>query len=332
VHPKTQFLLEMLDDMWFTTNWIDPVWPLLQNWPTELTQAPYKAEMFSVQDIVNHTAFWEEFGRRNLVEESLDSLGDQGDAAWGEAPDWMPKWPDTIGNYQTLRNGLKQALSEVDVKRLAEKSPNDVLTHEARAYTRAIHAAYHAGQLSILRRLYKLSDFTVDTKNVSPSDPQPFEGAVNLLIGMMDSAWSSGISITPFEDFAPTLDQEKADWRPREDLLSSTEIVNHMAFWEKFACLMLQRKSNDEIKAMFDQPSESPGWPEAGQQLISQHRELRQILSGFSDEGLAEVFTSNSKSFVHGHTPQWLIQGVIVHHAYHMGQLILYRQLAGDPV
>lgn len=83
-HPKIRLLLEILDDMWFTDNWIDPLGAALQGWTVEHAQQPYAPGVFPIEAMVNHTAFWEEFGSRQLTGESLGNLGALEDATWGQ--------------------------------------------------------------------------------------------------------------------------------------------------------------------------------------------------------------------------------------------------------
>jgi len=185
-----------------------------------------------------------------------------------------------------------------------------------------------------LRRLHGLEVANVEVENASPANPLPCEGGVQLMLDMMDSAWDSGFSINPFEQFSAALTTEQADLRVHRDLPSTTAIVNHMTFWEDYACRRLQGQSTDDMAKVAPgmAPDGMPGWPRAGERLIEQHRQLRQALSNLSDEELSKPRPGNGKMFEAGHSALWLAQGVIVHHAYHMGQLVLIRQLAGDPV
>jgi len=333
-HPKIQGLLEILDDMWLTDNWIDPMNPELDGWSNEQASQPYGGAYFSVQDQVNHVAFWEELCRRQLTGESLEGLGDLKAASWGHAPGWMPKWPETATYYRHVREGVRQALSEIDLDLLPTALKTGDISREALVTTTAIHGAYHAGQLSLLRRLMHLPEHEVKAENVSPKNPEPVEGVGQLLLDMMDNAWSSGYSIPSFEPFTRDWSKEKADWRPREGLPSSTDIVNHIKFWEAYACRRFRGEATKDMAKVGagDAPKDAPGWPQAREGLVTQHNALRAALASLGDEHLARPCPRQGKPLEKGHTAQWLAQGIVVHHAYHVGQLTLMRQLAGDAV
>ncbi len=334
-HPKVNFLLEMLDDMWLTENWIHPMTLLMDGISVEDASVPIEGCLYSIEEQINHVAYWEEFGRRQLTGESIDDLQDLQTATWGKSPDWMPKWLESISYYRNAREGIRKALLEMDPDLLTETPATDELSREARMYTRAIHASYHAGQLFLQRRLLDLPDPVAETNNVSPDSPTPTEGAGQLLLDMMDSAWSSGFSIPPFESFTKEWTEETADWYPQEDLPSSTDMVVHMKFWEDYVCRRLTGQSTEELQKINSGEVRLilPEWPEAREDLIRQHEKLRQALTTFSDTDLIDYNDAHGKPFdPEHHTAQWLVQGIIIHHSYHMGQLMLMRQLAGDDV
>jgi len=334
-HPKVDFLLEMLDDMWLTDNWIHPMTLLMDGISVEDASVSIEGCLYSIEEQINHVAYWEEFGRRQLTGESLDDLHDLQTATWGKSPDWMPKWPESVSYYRNAREGIRKALQEMDPALLTETSDTDEISREARMYTRAIHASYHAGQLFLQRRMLYLPDPESELDDVSPENPSPTEGACQLLLDMMDSAWSSGFSIPPFDSFTKEWTEETADWYPREDLPSSTDMVNHMKFWEDYVCRRLTGESTEDLAAINagKAPLVLSEWPQARDEMIEQHGKLRQALATFSDADLIDYNDAHGKPFDSAnHTVQWLVQGIIVHHSYHMGQLMLMRQLAGDDV
>jgi hypothetical protein len=74
-------------------------------------------------------------------------------------------------------------------------------------------------------------------------------------------------------------------------------------------------------------PSEMLGWPEAKENLVRVHLELRTALEALNDEELAQPRPGSGKTFETGHAAQWLVYGVITHHAYHVGQIVTLREL-----
>lgn len=334
MHPKVAFLLGILDDMWLTDHWIDPLNFLMDGWPTTQAQKPFAEGLCSVEVIVNHTAYWEERGRRLLVGESLDDLGDDEEAERDMAPSWMPRWPQPMENYRTVRRRLRQTVQGIDPAGLAQVQAGDVVTRQTRTYTRAIHSSYHAGQLSLLRRLYGLPPAEAVAQMPAQAEPAgAFAGCGELLLEMLDNAWLKGFSINPFESLTQDLSKAQADRRPRESVGSITGIVNHMAFWEEYVGRRLRGQPTGDVVKVADgqAPAGMPPWPQARENLLTVHHALRAAVEALSDEQLCTARPGDGSS-ADRHSARWLVQGIVMHHAYHVGQIVMMRQLIGIPI
>lgn len=315
MHPKVTFLLGILDDMWLTDHWIDPLDCLLNGWPKGKAQKPFAEGLFSVEEIVNHTAYWEERGRRLLIGESLDDLGDQDEAQSGKAPRWMPRWPKAAEHYRSVRQRLRQTVQGMDPAGLEQVRAGDVVTRQARIYIRAIHSGYHAGQLSLLRRFYGVPSQKAGVQPAAQAEPTGvFAGCGELLLEMMDYAWLKGFSISPFESLTQDVSKMQADWRPREDMGSITEIVNHMAFWEEYVGRRLRGQPTGDVAKVADgqAPAGMPPWPQAREHLLEQHLALRAAVEALSDEQLCTPRPGDGSS-ADGHSARWLVQGIVIH-------------------
>jgi len=328
MHPKVAFLLRILDDLWLADDWIDPLDSLLGGWPTAQARKPFAEGLFSVEEIVNHTAFWEERGRRLLIGESLDDLGDEDEVQWGKAPRWMPRWPKAAEHYRDVRQRLRQTVQGMDQAGLAQVQAGDVVSRQVRIYTRAIHSGYHAGQLSLLRRLYGVPPAEAASQTPAQAEPTgAFAGCGELLLEMMDNAWLKDFSIDSFESLTQDLSKAQADRRPREDMGSITGIVNHMAFWEEYVGRRLRREPTGDVAKVADgqAPAGMPPWPQAREHLLAVHQALRAAVEALSDEQLCTPRPGDGSS-ADGHNARWLVQGIVIHHAYHVGQIVLMRQ------
>ena len=327
-NPKAELLQNIIDEMWSSGDWIDPMEPLLQDWPVDKASAPLAENITSVVAMINHTAFWEDFAHRNLIGESIKELEPLADAEHGKYPAWMPKWPETVDNYIAIRNRIRSGLESISDEDLAIKPISDNVTREYRIFSRAIHGAYHAGQLSFMRRLAGLPDakYVYRSSDTAPLVP----GSKELLTDMMESAWSSGYSIDPFTVLTDDLSVEDAQ-REIHGLRSIEEIVNHMAFWETYVATRLEGKDTTDMPAILpgDAPPAGPEWPEARSHMLEQHAAVQNAFNNLDDEALALPRPGIGKSFEEGHSGHWLVYGIINHHAYHVGQIVLIRQLMG---
>ena len=326
--PKAQLLKNIIDEMWSSSDWVEPMEALLSDWPVEKASSSLAEYITSVVAMINHTAFWEEFACRNLTDQSIDDLGPLDDASYGKYPDWMPDWPATASNYTEIRERLRDALDEVNDDELAIQPATDNVTREYRIFSRAIHATYHAGQLAFMRKLAGLPEPTHEHKS---SDTSPkVDGAKALLSDMMRSAWESGYSIDPFTALTDDLSVEDAQ-RDIHGLGSIEAIVNHMAFWEEYVATRLRGRNTDHMAVV--QPGEAPPnespWPEARSHMLAQHEELISSFEALDDEALSKSLPGQGKMFEEGRSGHWLVYGIINHHAYHVGQIVLLRQLMG---
>jgi uncharacterized damage-inducible protein DinB len=314
--------------MWGSNYWIDPLRPLLDGWSVEQASQAYHPNVASVLAMINHTAFWEDFGLRLLRGESIDEMQPIEDAAYGKYPDWMPSWPQAVDNYSRIRNEICDALAQINDEELLAQPAEDSIDLESRIFTRSIHASYHAGQINNLRRLYGMPE---STGGAAIADSFPaVSGIRNLLINMLDSAWSSGFSINPFEQLTEDINDEDANLH-FEELSSIKEIVNHMHYWEEYVTRRMLGQDTDDMPRV-DAGSSPPGmpeWPEARMKLITQHDQLRESVEILSDEELSQARPGIHKKIEEGKSAQWLIYGVVEHHAYHVGQIVLLRQLMG---
>ena len=114
--------------------------------------------------------------------------------------------------------------------------------------------------------------------------------------------------------------------RPLEDVHSIAEVLAHMTYWRKS---LISRLNKDES---FNASVESEDNWRALSQLRAEGWD--KVLSDFeaSQEAVAEILarqpaTILATEYSEGHTFEYLIQGVIDHDIYHLGQIGLIRKM-----
>ena len=74
---------------------------------------------------------------------------------------------------------------------------------------------------------------------------------------------------------------------------------------------------------MIDDPANEDDWATDKEQLAAVARELADMVAGWNDELLEELFTKS------GHNRRHVIQGVIAHNSYHTNEIICARHMLG---
>ena len=193
----------------------------------------------------------------------------------------------------------------------------------------ALHAAYHAGQLSLIRRLMEVpsSEDVVPTGTAYPTMPVAETGA--FYEALIDMAWGGGDLFVGFEELTASISADQADGTRDYRASSMTEMVNHMTFWEEYATRRLRGEDTTDMAkvAPGEAPPDGPSWPEARERLIEQHRDLRETILALDDDEWAAPRPGEGKTFEAGRPAHWLACGVILHHAYHMGQLVWLNEM-----
>jgi len=327
-NKKSELLINILDGMWNTYDWTDPMDELLNDWTPELACKPLHPNITSVEAMINHTCFWEDVALRLLTGASLDDLGPLEEAADGKYASWMPSWPETFDNYRSIRGRIRAALKTTSDADLAVQPDHDNVIRETRISSRAAHAAYHAGQLVFMRQLADLPE--PEPFNKSADTAPKAVGAKKTLQDLMAWAWTSGYSFDTFPEVVKDVSSKEAD-ESIHNLPSITHIVNHMAFWEDYVARRLRGEDTDSMPVAQPggAPPDSLPWPDASSRLLKRHQEVEDALDKLNDEDLWSPRPGNGKQFEEGKSGHWLVWGIINHHAYHVGQIVLLRQMMG---
>lgn len=137
------------------------------------------------------------------------------------------------------------------------------------------------------------------------------------------------------EDWSPPLktaldgvDVEQALWKPQGAAANSIwETVNHLLYYKERLLRKLQGlpklpdlESNTATFTVTDTGEQA--WKQTVERLKQVHAELREIISSFGEEA--------SERNGSGHAPGEEVMSLILHDAYHTGQIVLVRKLRGS--
>ncbi|PYS51388.1 MAG: hypothetical protein DMF68_04570 [Acidobacteria bacterium] len=115
---------------------------------------------------------------------------------------------------------------------------------------------------------------------------------------------------------------EQAAARAIESAHSIWEIVGHITGWENVFSLRLegtQTKAPDEDFPPVHKVSEED-WKQALAELDGTHARLLKVIASLSDAKLDEMIAGT------GYSVRYLLHGIVRHHVYHAGQIVLLRK------
>jgi uncharacterized damage-inducible protein DinB len=124
---------------------------------------------------------------------------------------------------------------------------------------------------------------------------------------------------------------EDWDYRPREHMRSLQEIVWHLVAIPSVDLLILQEKSQEEVRALEAQIEAGTDKEHLIESMRSGLDELKQYMDKLSDE---EFLTRKTKPFYleHGSVQaKWLIE-IVTHAQHHRAQLFTYMKQKGYSV
>ena len=113
-------------------------------------------ERHSIRDLVLHAAYWKYANWRRLTGEKRGSFPIEG-SNWftSPAPPTERAWRAEIAMLDEQHRRLRKAVAALPAKTLAEKSKGSRHRVDTLVYGIASHDVYHAGQIQLLKRLYR---------------------------------------------------------------------------------------------------------------------------------------------------------------------------------
>jgi|YelNatPaOPRAMG01_1025707.scaffolds.fasta_scaffold02959_14 uncharacterized damage-inducible protein DinB len=144
----------------------------------------------------------------------------------------------------------------------------------------------------------------------------------NLLIDSIDRAFKRGEGLwaESLLDTLKGINFEQAIWKPKENVKSIFEIVNHVISGKEYIISALEGRtpSYEEEKKEISESS----WKETLEKLEEVHNKLINLLKE-KDINLEEKFPG--EDFTWG----YMLYGVLAHDCYHTGQIVILKDLQG---
>jgi uncharacterized damage-inducible protein DinB len=150
-------LLRILDEGYDRTAWHGPnLKGSLRG--VSVDQAVWRPgpERHSIRDIALHAAYWKYANWRRLTGEKRGSFPLEG-SNWftSPAPPTERAWRAEVALIDEQHRRLRKAVAALSPKSLGEKSPGSRHRVDTLVYGIAAHDVYHAGQIQLLKRLYR---------------------------------------------------------------------------------------------------------------------------------------------------------------------------------
>ncbi|GAA0372567.1 DinB family protein [Bacillus horti] len=152
-------------------------------------------------------------------------------------------------------------------------------------------------------------------------------GRKEILLMSWDAAMDRQGWYPPLAAALESMNAEQAAWRPEGKATNTIwETVRHLIFYKKRLLQQWQgiqpeeSESNDATFTVDEQGEEA--WEQTVSELISIHREIRDLLAQCSEEDLDRPIPDFP---IGGH-----VLNLFVHDAYHTGQIVSIRKLQGS--
>jgi uncharacterized damage-inducible protein DinB len=132
----------------------------------------------------------------------------------------------------------------------------------------------------------------------------------------------------PVFELLEEVDPAKAFTKPGNSDHSSVELLYHMLTWAEFTLNRVKKDKINDLAAAekLDWRAIDPqihGWDEALSAFIATHQEMVAILETKSDDFLEEKVDYRNYNF------RFLLNGLIQHNIYHIGQIAYLKKLLG---
>ena len=110
----------------------------------------------NIWEIALHTAYWKYIVRRRMLGEKRGSFALKGSNWFVRQPtDGEKTWKDDLKLLADAHRRMREAVCGLGEKQLYLKSRGSKVSNAAVIYGIASHDVYHAGQIQLLKRLYR---------------------------------------------------------------------------------------------------------------------------------------------------------------------------------
>lgn len=146
-----------------------------------------------------------------------------------------------------------------------------------------------------------------------------------MFLNVLDKTYDKESWFAPLKDAIEGITAEQAGWRPTEEATKSIwENVNHLLYYKERLVANLegrewiQNLDGDQTFFLTEQSNEENEWKKVVERLENTSVSLRQLVSNMTDEELMR------DSF------EVKLMDLLLHDAYHTGQIIQNRKMQGS--
>ncbi|WP_088041529.1 DinB family protein [Bacillus sp. EAC] len=147
---------------------------------------------------------------------------------------------------------------------------------------------------------------------------------IDLLLNVLDTTFDKESWYAPLKHAIDGINAEQASWRPAgQSATTIWETVNHLIYYKERLVANIEgrqwtRIDGNETFYITEQSNDDNEWKKVVDRLETIHNSLRHLLSKMSDEDLDQnSFESN-------------LLDIMLHDAYHTGQIIQIRKMQGS--
>ena len=110
----------------------------------------------NIWEVVVHTAYWKYVVRRRLLGEKKGSFPLEG-SNWFSRPVEMSEsaWKKDKQLLETMHRSLREVIEGLTAEQLHATPKGRKVSHLRQVYGISLHDVYHAGQIQLIKRLYK---------------------------------------------------------------------------------------------------------------------------------------------------------------------------------
>ncbi|MBG9714316.1 DinB family protein [Bacillus cereus] len=147
---------------------------------------------------------------------------------------------------------------------------------------------------------------------------------VDLLLNVLDSTFDKESWYAPFKYAIEGLTAEQAMWKPAEETTNTIwENVNHLTYYKERLAANLEGREwthnldGNDTFYLTKQSNNDTEWKEVVERSENAQRNLRQVLSAISERELEQ------------NSLEGKLLDIMLHDAYHTGQIIQLRKMQG---
>ncbi|NEU59987.1 DinB family protein [Paenibacillus sp. ALJ109b] len=148
---------------------------------------------------------------------------------------------------------------------------------------------------------------------------------IDLLLNVLDSTFDKESWYAPFKHAIEGLTAEQANWKPSGKATKTIwENVNHLIYYKERLATNLEGREwtnnldGDETFSLTNQPNDDMEWKKVVERAENAQHNLRKVLSTISDEKLDQ------------NSLEGKLLDIMLHDAYHTGQIIQLRKMQGS--